>query len=145
MVVSYANFQLLLSNDILLGPVRVIFPARQDGITTEQSQMGRRRLTLWFHLSQRFSSTPLQSTVQPTLSAKHLWVATTAKEMVLAKLTFFADQTIVTVVRVVRITKTTMRVLEFKEFMSVFAWMASTKGKPESALETVKRKEERTY
>ncbi len=37
------------------------------------------------------------------------------------RLTFFADETVVSVVGVVGISQTTMRVLEFKEFVAMFA------------------------
>ena len=42
-----------------------------------------------------------------------------------ARLTLFADQTVISVVRVVGISQTAMRVFEFKKFVAVLAGVTS--------------------
>ena len=116
------NFQLLLPDDVFLGPILVIFPVKH------RTEVSRYPTSSIFGYSLRDLARlydPLQLLHNQRTNphfAKHVSGSVPPKNH--GQLTLFANQTVITIVGVIGISQTPMRVLEFQELVAVLARVA---------------------
>ena len=124
MIIANTNLELLLPNDILFRPIRIVFPGKKSWISGQVFSIQAYlviSLASTIRLSSFITRGPIHTVDIHTKDNNEVSEGGEKKTM----LTFFTDQTVISVVWIVCITKTTMGELEFEEFVAMLAWVSS--------------------
>ena len=125
MVIPNPNFELLLPNDVLFRPIRIVFPEKKSWVSGPSFVVTGllRDLTSFYNTFEFFYNKRTNPHCREMRTK--VIINDVSKRGEKRWLTLFTDQTVVPVVGIIRVTKTTMGELEFEELVAMLAWVSS--------------------
>ena len=123
MIIANPNFELLLPNDILFRPIRIVFPGKKSWISGQVFSI-QAYLVISLASTIRLSSFITRGPIH-TVDIRTEIINDVSEGEKKTMLTFFTDQTVVSVVGIICVTETTMGKLEFEELVAMLAWVSS--------------------